>query len=203
MTRHVAVQIAAAAAVALGAATYAGSASAAVDGSRVVVEDLGKGRAVIDGHRTPRPWERQSLAQLIRRWGEPDKSRAISEGVVCIAMWRSPRVVAHLVNLGLIPDGETACSPDVGRIQWIETAGPGWVTRRGVRTGARLSALRKAYPKAIPQPRSSRKIWLLRPYVAPCIGDCGPGTYRSSGVVAVIRAGKVSSFAVRVGAGGD
>lgn len=194
-------------ALALGGGAHLGATgadAAPARGERIaVVEDLGAGRAMIDGHHSPRPWARQTLGHLIERWGEPAKTRARGGGAGCIAVWHTPRAVAHLANLGWIPAGESACSPEYGRIQGIETAGPNWKTRRGLRVGARVAALRAAYPKAIPEPRSSKKIWLLRPYPALCFGDCGPGVHRSSGVLAVIRAGRVSSFTVRIMAAGD
>lgn len=202
--RHIATRLAIAA-LALGAAATAANAQGAGSPGNDVrtVEDLGKGRAVLDGHRSPRPWSNQTLGHLIERWGEPARTRRTAGGVACIAVWRSPRVVAHLANLGYIPEGESACSPEYGSIQALETAGRDWATRRGVRVGASLRKLRAAYPGALAQPRSGRKIWLLRPYKTGCIGDCGPGVHRTSGVVAEIRAGRVKSFTVRIGAAGD
>lgn len=166
-----------------------------------VVADLGAGRVVIDGHRGPVPFERQTLADLIDRWGPPARRRALGP-TDCIAVWRSPRVVVDLANYGYRTGN--ACTPDNGKIQFLTTAGPAWRTSVGLRVGASEQAIRRLHPRAVAARRFGGRVWLLRPYSTPCIGDCGAATtIRTSGVMAKVRNGRVTSFLVIIGAAGE
>ena len=169
-----------------------------------IVEDLGKGRGVIDGHRGPLPWSNQTMAKLVERWGTPARVR-VPYRSECVAVWRSPRVTVHLANWGYVPNAENVCSPRWGLVQALQTAGPNWRTRRGLRVGDPVRTVRRLYPNAVlGSYHGAGKAWLLRPRRTACVGDCGGATTTlSSGVHAVVRAGRVAQFHVFVGGAGE
>ena len=191
--------------VALAAILAAGTQSA-VAAPRVpwVVEDLGNGRSVIAGHRAPLPWAAQTMARLVRRWGDPTRVRDQgSDG--CTAVWTTPRVVVDLANYGGVPDRASVCEGRWGLIQTLRTAGPRWRTARGLRVGMREAAIPRRYPTAFPRSWFGLgRVWLLRPYWEECVGDCPGQTHVPvSAVVAIIRGGKVAGFSVSVFAAGE
>lgn len=165
----------------------------------LIVEDLGKGRAVVDGHRSPRPWARQTLGHLVKRWGEPDRIVGPrSDRTACVATWRSIGVVAYLANYG----GADACSTRYGQIQELQLRGGRWRTSRGLALGNRAQRIARLYPKA--KRGWNKRERLLRPYTTPCVGDCGAaGVADASAVHAVIRGGRVAMFRVAIYAAGD
>lgn len=168
-----------------------------------VVKDEGNGRAVVAGYRTR--GGQQNLRALIRAWGPPVRiGRPGGSSTACVAIWKRPRVRVDLANYGFKPRGTTACSPRVGRVQFISTIGPLWRTDRGLRIGDGLPEILSAYPDALDRDWFGLgTVWLLRPYETTCIGDCETATIPVSAIIALIPSGRIRSFHSPVGAAGD
>jgi hypothetical protein len=138
-----------------------------------------------------KPARNPTYGAAVRAYGEPASERSRSGGSACIVNW--PRVGVRIVfaNFGL----GSACDRDLGRSQSARAYGDEWRTRRGLRVGARLSRLRRLYPRVR---RHGRNWWLVTG-----VSLTGPGRHRYPVLAATVRGRRVRSFLLWIGAAGD
>lgn len=139
-----------------------------------------------------RPRRTPSLAAAERVFG-PASSRSGGEGGdACDARWRRLRLRILFANFG----GRPTCTE--GYAQSFTVRGRRFRTWKGLRVGARTSAIRKRHPSA----EFRQGSWWLRTAVSP-FGD-GEGEDAEYAVLkAVVADGRVRAFSGWIGAAGD
>jgi hypothetical protein len=124
-------------------------------------------------------------------FGEPGSERRRDRAKSCIVNWPGPGVRITFANFGV----GSACDRDLGRSQSARAYGRHWRTKRGLRVGARASALHGLYPHAS---RHGRRWWLVTG-----ISLIGVSPDRYPVLAATVRGGRVRSFTLWIGAAGD
>ena len=165
-------------AVVLTFAVLAGAAVAAT-GVRVIQGDWSAGGIII-GRSTP--------ANGKRLLGAPSTSRTVF-GQSCVQSWKSARVVVEFFTFEDKP-----CAKGVALIVTV-TGRAGWRTALGLRVGDSAARVRALYPKArlksgVP---GENGYWLVTRGICE---EVGGGSY--PGLLARIRAGRVSAFVSRI-----
>jgi hypothetical protein len=126
-----------------------------------------------------------TLGGLEKAFGKPAELVPGKNG--CRASWTIGLNV-KLYNLA----GKNPCKPATGYFSDAVMYGPGWRTDRGLRIGATTARLKALYPKA---KLHGNFYWLVPRFTQ------ATGSY--PGLGAFILAGKVNSFQVVYGAGGE
>jgi hypothetical protein len=145
----------------------------------------GKVRAIGGFH----PQRDPTLGAATSVFGQPSKVSQTSNAS-CRVLWRSVGVRIAFVNLG----GGSPCDPALTKAQVVRVFDPRWRTGRGLSIGNGLRRLRRLYPGAT---RHGKSFWLVRA-VNIFVGGSPYPVLR-----ATMRNGRVASFALDVGAGGE
>ena len=178
--------VAALAALLVAAATAAAATTHAIRWANDQVTSIGSLRTT----GTP------TIAGAARAFGRPS-SRRLEAREVCVVSWNALGLRASFVNLGGARSGRTTCSSGVGKLQTATIRGRSFRTQRGLKVGDSTARLRELHPGA----RLRANSWWLA--TAPAqVGDVEPGE-RMAIVRANVRAGKVASFVVWIGAAGE
>ena len=136
-----------------------------------------------------RPERDPTLGGATGVFGPPTKVVQTSNSS-CRVLWTPLGLRFLFVNLG----GGGPCDPALTKTQVVRAFDPRWRTGKGLRVGAGLRRLRRLYPGAT---RHGRSWWLVkgrRPF-----GGGGPYPV----LRATLKGGRVRSFALDVGAGGE
>jgi hypothetical protein len=146
---------------------------------------LGKVRAIGDF----RPQSDPTLAAANSVFGPPTRVVRTSD-VSCRVVYAKVGLRFAFVNLG----GGGGCHPAFTKSQVARVYDSRWHTGRGLGIGDRLRKLRRLYPGAT---RHGRSWWIVK----------GISIFGSGGPYGVVRAamrnGRVSSFAMSIGAAGE
>ena len=154
--------------------------------------EIKPGKLGVSGIGPFRPKQDATVAAAIRAFGEPSAKKA--NGSTCRMRWDTPGLRILFANFGGAAEGKTTCSPDVGRAQSFSATGPDFLSWKGLRVGARRSAISKTHPNATRHRRS----WWLRSAVSPF------GTGAKYAVVkAVVADGRVKALAGWIGEAGE
>jgi hypothetical protein len=169
------------------------AAPAAADARADTIEargsDRGFGRVLAIGDF--KPARDPSYGTAVAVFGEPAKERARAGAGSCIVNWPGPGLRITFANFGV----GSACDRGLGRSQSARVYGGRWRTRRGLKARARVGRLRRLYPHA----RRHRRAWWL----VTAVSIFGPRRHRYPVLAAVVRAGRVRSFTLWIGAAGD
>jgi hypothetical protein len=145
----------------------------------------GKVRAIGDF----RPQRDATLGAATSAFGAPTRAVRTS-GASCRVLWRSVGLRVSFVNLG----GGGPCEPPLTKAQVVRAFDSRWRTGRGLSIGDRLRRLRRLYPGAS---RHGKSWWLVRGINVLAAGNPYPV------LRATMKDGRVASFALDVGAGGE
>ncbi len=136
-----------------------------------------------------RPQRDATLAAATSVFGAPTKA-APSSSASCRVLWQGIGLRISFVNLG----GGGPCEPPFTKAQVVRAFDPRWQTGRGLQIGDGRRRVRRLYPGAS---RHGKSLWLVR----------GRNVFGAGGPYPVLRAtmkdGRVASFALDVGAGGE
>jgi hypothetical protein len=140
-----------------------------------------------------------SLNSAIRAFGDPSGVRSRWGGNGCRVSWPLIGLVIQFANFG----GYDACSPRYGRAQSVAIRGMNgrlWRTMRGLRIGQSVGQIRRRHASA--EQHGPRSWWLVtgRTFIGP---SCGGGPCPYAILSASVRARRVSTFRLWVGAAGD
>ena len=127
-----------------------------------------------------------TLGGLQAAFGKPGRLTPNQEG--CTALWGSIGLRVSLYNLA----GGNPCKPKTGFHSTSVMTGKRWSTNKGLHVGDGTARLKQLYPKA---KIHGSMYWLVPRFTQ------ATGSY--PGLAAMIVAGKVSSFQVIWGAGGE
>lgn len=127
-----------------------------------------------------------TLGGLQAAFGKPGRLTPGQDG--CTALWGSIGLRVSLYNLA----GKNPCKPATGYFSTAVMTGSRWKTNKGLAVGATLAKLKQLYPNA---KRHSDSWWLVPRFTQ------ATGSY--PGLSAMIAGGKVVSFQVIFGAGGE
>jgi hypothetical protein len=151
--------------------------------------DDGFGRVVAMGDFKPPRDPR--LGAAIAAYGQPARIRSTGRAG-CRAAWPALGVRILFVNLG----GGIACDPALGKAQEARIGTVrSWRTARGLHVGDRRRKLRRLYPNAR---RHGRSYWL-----ATGVDLYGAGRRPYPVLAARLRAGRIASFKLEIGAAGE
>jgi hypothetical protein len=127
-----------------------------------------------------------TLGGLQAAFGKPSRLTATQDG--CVALWGPIGLRVTLYNLG----GKNPCKPKTGYFSTAVMSGTRWSTNKGLRVGASVARLKQLYPKA---KLRGAAYWLVPRFTQ------ATGSY--PGLAANVAGGKVTSFQVIYGAGGE
>ncbi len=176
---------------------------------------------IAGGYDTERP-----LGAAIARYGDPTTRRP-TDDIICDVRWRGLGARYSFYNLG----GLDPCSDAGGLVGSAVLTGPRWRTTRGVRVGDPASRIRRQ-PGAFrcdrrflraPENRRSRAAKVSRAERRAMTADCRRESSGRSGtwwlapvydvagtfptysprITIVVRKGRVASFRLAIGAGGE
>jgi hypothetical protein len=136
-----------------------------------------------------KPARDPKLAAAIRAYGRP--SSISGGGEICRVRWAALGVRIRFQNFG----GVNSCEPRNGRAQKaVVKGGQPWRTAKGLRLADGVARLRRLYPGARRTSRGYRLVEGVLPFGSP---------RRYSVLGARIAGGRVTAFALFIGAAGD